>query len=160
TEHYETEWFVLEGGQHLVGEVREWQVDRVSGLIDSGIQQGDENRNGVFGAREAAPLSLLKAGDPEGSYLLGGWRGELKGQSIPRTRMPLANEPLTIVDMLALFCLVESIPKERVGLYDLETPINYEDCSWAEHPVGLNLLGQGATWLGRVQPLLVANCAG
>lgn len=160
TAHYDTEWFVLEGGQHLVGEVREWQVDRVTGLIDSGIQQGDMNRNGVFGAREREPLSLLKAGDPEGSYLIGRLRGELKGEAIPGTRMPLANEPLTIVDMLALFCLVESIPTQRAGLYDLETPINYEECSWAEDPEGLNLLGKGATWLGRVQPLLIANCAG
>jgi hypothetical protein len=160
TDHYDTEWFMLEGGTHLVGEVREWQVDRVTALVGAGIAQGDMNRNGIFGAREAAPLNMLKAGDPEASYMIGRLRGELKGERIPGTRMPLANEPLTIADMLALFCLVESIPVERTGLYDLETPINYEECSWAEDPEGLNLLGQGATWLGRVQPLLVANCAG
>ncbi len=157
---YETEWFVLEGGKHLVGEVREWQVDRVASLIDSGVGQGDMNRNGVYGAREATPLAMLQGGDPERSYLIGRLRGELRGLSIPGTRMPLANTPLSISDMLALYCLVEGLPDKIDEVYDLTSPINYADCSWSADPEGLNLLGKGATWLGRIQPLLVANCQG
>lgn len=157
---YETEWFVLEGGMHLVGEVRGWQVDQVMRLVDSGILQGDMNRNGIFGASDATPLSMLAGGDPERSYLIGRLRGELAGQAIPGTRMPLANEPLSIADMLALFCLVEGLPPQFDGVFDLNSTINYADCSWASDPEGLNLLGKGATWLGRVQPLLTANCGG
>ncbi len=159
-EQLETEWFVLEGGTHLVGEVPEYRADQVAALLDSGISQGDMNRNGVYGARAATPLSMLKAGAPEESYLIGRLRGELAGSVIPGTRMPLANEPLTIADMLALFCLVEGLPKKMDGIFDLNSPINYEDCSYSADPEGLNLLGNGATWLGRVQPLLVANCQG
>jgi hypothetical protein len=157
---YQTEWYLLESGTHLVGEVREWQVDRVTRVLDNDVEQGDMNRNGLFGAREATPLSMLKSGDPERSYLIGRLRGELSGQPIPGTRMPLANEPLTIPDMLGLFCFVEGLPDTLDGVYDLSSPINYQDCSWSADPEGLNLLGKGATWLGRVQPLLNANCGG
>ncbi len=159
-EQLETEWFLLEGGTHLVGEVPGYRADQVAALMDSSISQGDMNRNGVYGARSATPLSMLKAGAPEESYLIGRLRGELSGEVIPGTRMPLANEPLTIADMLALFCLVEGLPTTMDGIYDLNSPINYQDCSYSSDPEGLNLLGNGATWLGRVQPLLVANCQG
>lgn len=158
---FETEWFLIEGGMHLVGEVPQYRAEAASNLLASGgISQGDMNRNGVFGARQSTPLSMLRPGSPERSYLIGRLRGELAGESIPGTRMPLANEPLTIADMLALFCFVESLPQEMNGIYDLNSPINYEDCSYSADPEGLNLLGNGATWLGRVQPLLVANCGG
>ena len=157
---YQTRWWLLEGGTHLYGEVRDYQTDRVSELLSVGIRQGDENRNGQFGAQRAAPLKMLTAGSPEKSYLLGRLRGELAGQKIPGTRMPLANEPLSIADMLALFCFIEGIPDVGDRVLDLETPINYENCSYAEDPESLNLLGDGATWKGRVKPLLAANCGG
>src|SRR5690606_23263998 len=76
------------------------------------------------------------------------------------TRMPVTNEPLTIEDMVALFCFVEGIPTALEHELDLGAPINYADCHAAEDPEGLNLLGNGASWLGRVQPRLEANCGG
>lgn len=160
-ETYDTQWWYLDGGKHLFGQVREYQVDRVTKLLDVGIEQGDMNRNGVFGARESSPLKLLEAGNPENSYLVGRLRGELGGEKIPGTRMPLANDPLTIPDMLALYCFIESLPLDNGSdVIDLELPIDYESCSFSKDPEGLNLLGRGATWLGRVKPLLEANCGG
>lgn len=157
---YETEWWYIDGGKHIVGAVNEWQVDHVEKLMAQGVVQGDMNRNGVFGARDTTPLHLLKAGDPEGSYLIGRVRGELKGQPIPGTRMPLANQPLSVPEMLALYCFIEGLPQQLDGEFDMLSPINYEECSWAENPEELNLLGENVTWLGFVKPLLEANCGG
>lgn len=157
---YETEWWYIDGGRQMVGAVNEWQVDRVEKLMAQGVVQGDMNRNGVFGAREVSQLQLLKAGDPEGSYLIGRVRGELKGERIPGTRMPLANQPLSVPEMLALYCFIEGLPSKLEGEFDMLAPINYEDCTWAENPEELNLLGENVTWLGFVKPLLEANCGG
>lgn len=157
---YDTEWWYLDGGRHIVGAVNEWQVEYVERLLAQGIVQGDMNRNGIFGARDSSPLHMLEAGDPERSYLIGRVRGELKGQKIPGTRMPLANQPLSVAEMLALYCFIEGLPSELIGEFDMLAPINYEECSWAENPEDLNLLGDNVTWLGFVKPLLEANCGG
>jgi hypothetical protein len=158
---YETEWWYLAGGRHMVGGVDEWQVARVEGLLQTGVTQGDMNRNGVFGAREAEPLHLLQPGDPERSYLIGRVRGQLKGTPIPGTRMPLANQPLSVAEMLGLYCFIEGAAMPTAGEEpDMLAPINYEDCSWAENPQDLNLLGENVTWSGFVLPLLQANCGG
>lgn len=157
---FDTEWWYLDGGRHIVGAVNEWQVGTVEGLLTQGIVQGDMNRNGLFGARDSRQLHLLKAGDPEGSYLIGRVRGELKGEKIPGTRMPLANQPLSVPEMLALYCFIEGLPSKIEGEYDMLAPINYEDCTFAENPEDLNLLGENVTWLGFVKPLLEANCGG
>lgn len=158
---YDTEWWYLDGGKQIVGAVNEWQVDTVEKLMAQGaIVQGDMNRNGVFGARDTTQLHLLAAGDPERSYLVGRVRGELKGEKIPGTRMPLANQPLSVPEMLALYCFIEGLPSEFDGEFDMLAPINYEDCTFAENPEDLNLLGENVTWLGFVKPLLEANCGG
>ena len=157
---YQTEWWFLDGGRHLVGKVSDWQTSRVEGLLAQGIVQGDMNRNGIFGARESAPLHLLEAGAPERSYLVGRLRGRLGEDTIPGTRMPLANEPLSLADMLGLYCFIEGLPSELTGEWDLLAPINYEECTWAENPEELNLLGDNVTWKGFVLPLLQANCGG
>lgn len=160
-ETFDTQWYFLDDGQHLFGQVRNYQVDRVQALIDVGVKQGDMNRNGIYGASSSATLNMIEAGAPEASYLIGRLRGELGAEKIPGTRMPLANDPLTIPDMLALYCFIEGLPANAGSdVVDLETPINYEDCRWSDDPEGLNLLGNGATWRGRVQPLLAANCGG
>ena len=160
-ERFETRWFYLDGGKHLVGAVREYQIDRVQQLLDVGIKQGDMNRNGVYGARDKTPLRLIQAGQPDASYLVGRLRGELGAEKIPGTRMPLANDPLTIPDMLGLYCFIEGLPASTTeAVIDLESSIDYETCRWSLDPEGLNLLGEGATWRGRVKPLLEANCGG
>lgn len=157
---YQTEWWLLDGGRHLVGKVSEWQTARVESLLAQGIVQGDMNRNGVFGAKDSPPLHLLEAGNPERSYLVGRLRGKLGEDTIPGTRMPLANEPLSLADMLGLYCFIEGLPAQLTGEWDLLSPINYEDCTWADNPQELNLLGDNITWKGFVLPLLQANCGG
>jgi len=116
----------------------------------------------VYGAREQAPLSLLEPGQPEQSYLVGRLRGILGTREIPGTRMPLANEPLSIADILGLYCFIEGLPTDDAAIasFDLSAPIDYASCSYSADPEGLNLLGNGVTWLGRVQPLLESNCGG
>lgn len=155
---YSTRWWILDGGAHIFGEVRNYQIDQVTELIDVGILQGDLNRNGTYGARESEPLKMLERGNPEQSYLIGRLRGEIAGEKIPGSRMPLANKPLDISEMLALFCFVEGLPD--TGEIDLQWPIDYASCSYSEDPANLNLLGEGVTWSRRVEKILTANCGG
>jgi hypothetical protein len=161
---FQTNWQLLDGGKHLFAEVREYQTDQVNELMSVGIQQGDMNHDGVYGASETTPVALLKPGNPEESYLIGRLRGAIgpvgAEEDIPGTRMPLANDPLSIADMLALYCFVYGLPQQTDGVLDLQSPIDYVNCPYAQDPESLNLLGKGATWLGRVQPLLEANCGG
>jgi hypothetical protein len=161
---FQTNWRLQDGGTHLFAEVQEYQADQVNELLAVGIQQGDMNRNGVFGASDMVPLALLKPGKPEESYLIGRLRGAIgpvgAELDIPGTRMPLANDPLSIADMLGLYCFVYGLPAQMDGVLDLRSPIDYVNCPYAADPESLNLLGKGATWLGRVQPLLESNCGG
>ncbi len=159
---YNANWHLLDSGRHLLAEVQEYQAERVSELLSVGILQGDMNRNGLYGAREEAPLNLLEPGQPERSYLVGRLRGILGDRPIPGTRMPLANEPLSIADFLGLYCFIEGLPTDPAAIasYDLSQAIDYQGCSYSSDPEGLNLLGNGVTWLGRVKPLLESNCGG
>jgi len=156
---YSTRWYILPGRTHLIGEVREYQNDQVSGLLTVGIIEGDPNRNGTFGAREQDPIHLFEPGSPETSYLIARLRGVMLGEQIPGSRMPLANAPLTIAEMLALFCLVEGFPEGGTET-DLARGIDYKNCSYSEDPAGLNLLGEGVTWSARISKILEFNCGG
>ncbi len=156
---FETQWFVLEGGTHLFGRVREYQFDEVEELLNVGIQEADANRNGVAGATMGLDVSMLVPGRPEDSYLIARIRGEMHDDPIPGSRMPLANAPLTISEMLGLYCLVEGWPDEADRNY-LSSPIDYRNCSYSDDPEALNLLGNGVTWAARVRPILEANCGG
>lgn len=157
---YGTRWWVLDGGKHLVGEVRNYQRDRVTNLISVGIVQGDLNRNGVYGARESKPLQMIEPGNPEDSYLIARLRGRIGDTIVPGSRMPLANQPLDIADMLALFCFVEGLKPTSEGAPNLNAPIDYKSCSYSADPENLNLLGEGVTWERRVKKVLQANCGG
>ncbi|MBA2662210.1 MAG: hypothetical protein H0U74_07930 [Bradymonadaceae bacterium] len=152
-------WWILEGGKHLVAEVRSYQVDRINELLAVGIIQGDVNRNSVFGARASKPVPLIKPGKPEESYLVGRLRGLMGGEEVPGSRMPLANQPLTIPEMLALFCFIEGLPAN--GSHpSMSDAIDYKSCSYTADPESLNLLGAGVTWKGRVSKIFQANCSG
>ncbi|MEZ4459883.1 MAG: hypothetical protein R3E66_09165 [bacterium] len=155
---FETTWRVLDGGTHLIAEVRNYQTDRAAELMRLGIRQGDLNRNGTFGADQDAIVPMIKRGDPERSYLIARVRGEMDGLRVPGSRMPLANQPLSIEEMLALFCFVEGLPGE--GMPDLAAPVDYKNCSYSVDPGSLNLLGEGVTWKSRVSKILEANCGG
>jgi hypothetical protein len=161
---FRTRWWILEDGRHLMAEVSDYQADKVSELMSVGIVQGDLNQNGEYGARQSEPVSLLEPGRPEESYLIARLRGQMQGESVPGTRMPLANQPLSIPEMLALFCFVEGLPTDETATQTTtpsgERPINYEACSYSDDPEALNLLGEGVTWTGRVSKILEANCGG
>lgn len=158
-ETIQTMWSRIGDGSHLVGEVPEYLVDRVQQLLEAGVVMGDANANGVFGAHEGPPVSMLEPGDPIGSYLIGRMRGEMHGEQVPGSRMPLANPPLTVDEMLALFCLVEGFPAGGDSAM-LSGPIDYNACSFAENPEDLNLLGDGVTWESRIKLILEFNCGG
>jgi hypothetical protein len=156
---FRTEWRVMDGRIRVVGRVQDYQVDDVQGLMEVGIVEGDPNQNGVLGARDGESAALLTPGRPEDSYLIARMRGEMHGLSIPGSRMPLANAPLTLAEMLALFCLVETFPQSGDETY-LGGMINYASCSFSDDPEGLNLLGNGVTWTARIQKILEFNCGG
>jgi len=156
---FNTEWRKIGDGSHLVGRVADYQLDQVQQLVAAGIQEGDANHNGMFGATMGMDTRLLASGSPEDSYLIGRIRGEMYDSALPGSRMPLANPPLTIPEMLGLYCLVEGFPVGGDEVY-LSNPIDYNNCSYSLAPEDLNLLGNGVTWASRVQPILEANCGG
>ncbi|MEM6289934.1 MAG: hypothetical protein AAGA54_01675 [Myxococcota bacterium] len=156
---FETQWYVLEEGSHLFGVVREYQFNEVEELMNVGIQEADANRNGVRGSTMDLGVSMLVPGRPEDSYLIARIRGEIHDGPIPGSRMPLANPPLSVAEMLALYCLVEGWPEGADQTY-LSGPIDYRNCSYSDDPEALNLLGNGVTWEARVRPILEANCGG
>lgn len=156
---FRTRWWILGDGDHLFGEVGSRQGDEVSNLMEVGIVQGDLNRNGVFGASESRPHSLIEPGDPERSYLVGRMRGVMGGEPVVGSRMPLANQPLNISEMLALFCFIEGLPEDGTWP-NMTAPIDYENCSYSVDPEDLNLLGEGVTWKGRISKIFEANCSG
>jgi hypothetical protein len=156
---YPTRWYILPGRTHLIGEVREYQSDQLQQLLAVGIVEGDPNRNGVFGAREGDPVHLLEPGSPETSYLIARLRGTMEGEDVPGSRMPLANPPFTVPEMLALFCLVEGFPEDGTEA-DLDRGIDYANCSYSDDPASLNLLGAGVTWVARISKILEVNCGG
>lgn len=161
---FSTRWWLIddpdEEGSHLVGEVREYQAEAVQELTTMGtLVLGDGNRNGIFGADVYEPAALLEPGFPLQSYLIARLRGEMHQESIPGSRMPLANQPFTIPEMLALYCLVEGYPEDGDST-GLTAPIDYNNCIAAEDPEALNLLGDGVTWDGRISLIFEFNCGG
>ncbi len=157
---YKTNWWVLGDKRHLFAEVgNENQRDAVEGLVASGIVQGDQNRNGTFGARDGKTVPLINPGKPEESYLVARLRGRMLEDSVPGTRMPLANQPPSVQDMLALMCFIEGL-NPNATRWDLESSIDYTKCSYSANPTALSLAGAGATWSGRVLPILQSNCGG
>lgn len=156
---YKTNWWVLDDRRHVFAEVSEYQRDTVEGLVASGIVQGDQNRNGVYGARTGTTVPLLNPSKPEESYLVARLRGAMQGESIPGSRMPLANQPPSVQDMLALMCFIQGLDPKATQ-WDLESSIDYNRCSYSTDPTALNLAGSGATWSKRVLPILQSNCGG
>ncbi|HZH13532.1 MAG TPA: hypothetical protein VE057_04130 [Archangium sp.] len=157
---YETRWWVLDDRRHLFAEVNENQRDTVESLVASGIVQGDQNRNGSYGARILGnTVPLIKPGKPEESYLVARLRGYMGEQTVPGTRMPLANQPPNVQDMLALMCFIEGLDPAATQ-WSLGSAIDYNKCSYSANPSALSLAGSGDTWAARVLPILQSNCGG
>lgn len=101
---------------------REW-LDSIA----INLAGGDANHNGVWGADTELGGALVVPGDIEASYL---W-GRIT-QTVPGSRMPLANDPLDSADYVAVACWIETLAKTpfpRAG--DL---IDYDDCLFAWYP--------------------------
>ena len=149
-----------ESGTHLFAQVREYQQGDIEALLSVGVVEGDANHNGILGARQDGnPIKLIERGDPEGSYLVGRMRGTLRGEIVPGSRMPLANEPLDNAEMLGLYCFIEGLAR-RPGAVNMKDPIDYQNCSFTQNPEQLELLGAGVTWDGRIKRILEFNCGG
>jgi hypothetical protein len=83
------------------------------------------------------------------------------GAPIPGSRMPLANQPLSVPEMLALFCFVQGLDQAGTPrTVNLASAIDYARCSYSAAPEALNLLGSGVTWARRVKNILEFNCGG
>ncbi len=91
---------------------------------------GDPNRNGVFGADDQDNFfgAEIVPGSLEQSYL---W-GRLTG-TVPGTRMPLANAPLTNAEYAALACWIEGLATVDTPAVDQE--IDYDNCAYAQAPL-------------------------
>lgn len=165
-ENFSTNWHKLGDGAHIVGEVPDYRIDQVNALLASGVEQGDLNRNGIFGAAPdeegnvLGPVALIEPGDPETSYLVARLRGHMQGVEVPGTRMPLANPPFSVAEMLAMFCFIEGLPES--GEVSLASDIDYKSCSYSdpETHAALAVEGAGSGWSDRIAPLLESNCSG
>lgn len=157
--NFQTRWWIIGDRRHLVADVREYQADAITSLMASGIVQGDMNRNDVFGYRTGKAVALITPGKPEESYLVARLRGSMQGEPIPGSRMPLANQPPSVTDMVALMCFIEGLDPDPAKR-DPSGAIDYGNCSYTADPQSLNLVGNGVTWNGRILPALQANCGG
>ena len=119
-------------------------------LIETGLVGGDPNRNGIFGADE--PYLEIDPGSPATSYLLQRLQG-----NVPGSPMPLANQPLSSAEVIALACWIESTGAPGAS-DDPWLEIDYDDCDFAQN------FGGGATSGGHsladdVQPIFDQSCA-
>lgn len=125
-------------------------ADQERALLETGLQQGDLNRDGVFGASDD-PFRMLVPGDPWKSYLLQRLQG-----NVPGSPMPLANQPLTSAEIIAMACWIEgAIAPGGDGPH---AEIDYDGCQYAED-FGEPPVDSGATFSGHVQPLFDSRCA-
>lgn len=122
----------------------------VHSLIEDDMRVGDPNRDGVLGA-EGDRLYELSPGDPWSSYLLQRLQG-----NVPGSPMPLANQPLSAAEIVAIACWIEGTDAP-----DGDSPyasIDYDGCQYATE-FGEPDPDSGATFSGHVQPILNTRCA-
>ena len=100
----------------------------VAGLANR-VEMGDPNRNGIMGADK--PSVQIWPGEPDRSYLLARTLG-----TVPGTRMPLANQPLSDAELLALICWIETVGDQP----DPSDPILYDECSAAREVIATGQL--------------------
>lgn len=119
-------------------------------LIEDDLRAGDPNHDGVLGAEEES-LHELEAGDPWGSYLLQRLQG-----NVPGSPMPLANQPLSASEVVAIACWIEGT--DAPGGDSPYATIDYDGCQYAAE-FGEPDPDSGATFSGHVQPILSTRCA-
>jgi len=119
-------------------------------LVEDDLRGGDPNRDGVLGA-EGERLLEITPGDPWASYLLQRLQG-----NVPGSPMPLANQPLSAAEVVAIACWIEGTDAP-----DGDSPyasIDYDGCQYAAE-FGEPDPDSGATFSGHVQPILTTRCA-
>jgi hypothetical protein len=100
----------------------------VDGVL-AAARAGDPNRNGVYGADDPnAAGALIVPGSPAKSYLFGRITG-----SVPGTRMPLANQPLSNAEYAAIACFIEGLDPD--GDASALDEIDYDRCLFAKSPI-------------------------
>lgn len=119
-------------------------------LLETGIVAGDPNRDGEFGAEGA--LTMIDPGSPENSYLLQRLQG-----NVPGSPMPLANQPLSAAEIVALACWIESTAADGAA-EDPWLEIDYDACRFAADFGGGSASG-GHTLSADVQPIFDQSCA-
>jgi hypothetical protein len=119
-------------------------------LLETSLVVGDPNRDGEFGADDA--FHMLEPGEPARSYLLQRLQG-----NVPGSPMPLANQPLSSAEIVALACWIESLAAPGAES-DVGLVINYETCKFAESFAGGAVIG-GHSLVDDVQPILDQSCA-
>jgi hypothetical protein len=120
-------------------------------LLEAEIRPGDPNQDGVFGSMEPQHMQELKAGDPWNSYLLQRLQG-----NVPGSPMPLANQPLSAAEIVAIACWIEGA--DDPGGDEPSASIDYDGCQYAAE-FGEPDPDSGATLSGHVQPIFDARCA-
>ena len=120
-------------------------------LLETNVTYGDPNRDGIYGATEDQPMLEIAAGDPWNSYLLQRLQG-----NVPGSPMPLANQPLSASEVVAIACWIEGTADE--GGAETDSVIDYDGCEYAAELVEPPE-GGGATLSGHIQPIFDQSCA-
>lgn len=115
------------------------------------VTLGDPNGDGVFGGSMEGAMQEIKPGDPWNSYLLQRLQG-----NVPGSPMPLANQPLTASEVIAIACWIEGTADE--GGAETNSVIDYDNCEYAAE-LATPPDGGGATLSNHVQPIFDQRCA-
>lgn len=115
------------------------------------VTPGDPNADGVYGGTSEEAMQEIKPGDPWNSYLLQRLQG-----NVPGSPMPLANQPLTASEIIAIACWIEGTADE--GGAETNSVIDYDNCEYAAE-LATPPDGGGATLSGHVQPILDQACS-
>ncbi|MEM6292555.1 MAG: hypothetical protein AAGA54_14870 [Myxococcota bacterium] len=117
----------------------------------SAVTVGDPNGDGIFGASDENAMQEIKPGDPWNSYLLQRLQG-----NVPGSPMPLANQPLSASEIIAVACWIEGTADE--GGAETDSVIDYDNCEYAAE-LATPPDGGGATLSEHVQPIFDQSCA-
>jgi hypothetical protein len=131
--------------------IADWAAlsDDAKSLLEVDVEGGDPNRNGEFGASED-PYRLILPGDPWKSYLLQRLQG-----NVPGSPMPLANQPLSSAEVLAIACWIEGAGATGDDPY---AEIDYDGCDYAGE-FGQGGDADGVGFAEDVQPIFDTRCA-
>lgn len=124
--------------------------DSAHTLLEDDLRGGDPNRDGTFGA-DGETMHELDPGNPWSSYMLQRLQGNVDGSP-----MPLANQPLTAAEVVAIACWIEGT--DDPGGDSPYAEINYDGCDYAAE-FGEPDPDSGATFTNHVAPILTARCA-